>query len=118
MVTLEKLPHLKFLSLSETFIGMKTVCSENGFPQLKYLPLSLFPNVEKWRVNEGTTHSLCNLRIMKCQQLKEDPDGLRFIATLQKMEVSGMPETILVDRLRGGEDFPKVQHIPSIEFME
>ena len=83
MVTLEKLPHLKFLSLSETFIGMKMVCSENGFPQLKYLSLSLFPNVEKWRVDEGITQSLCNLRILKCQQLMEDPDGLRFIVTLQ-----------------------------------
>ncbi|KAJ9704320.1 hypothetical protein PVL29_002741 [Vitis rotundifolia] len=117
-VTLEKLPHLKFLSLSETFIGMEMVCSGKGFPQLKYLSLSLFPNVEKWRVDEGSMPSLGDLRIMKCQQLREVLDGLRLIVTLQKMEVSGMPETFL-DRLReGGEDFHKVQHIPSIEFME
>ncbi|KAL6346487.1 hypothetical protein AAG906_000105 [Vitis piasezkii] len=42
----------------------------------------------------------------------------RFIVTLRKMKVSGILDTFL-DRLReGGEDFHKVQHIPSIEFME
>ncbi|KAL6334446.1 hypothetical protein AAG906_015636 [Vitis piasezkii] len=87
MVTLEKLPHLKFLSLSETFIGMKMVCSKMAFHTQIFVSFSL-PNVEKWRVDEGITESL----------QFEDPES--------------------TDSREGGEDFPKVQHIPSIEFME
>lgn len=37
MVTLERLPNLKYVSCWQMFVGKKMVCSTNGFPKLKVL---------------------------------------------------------------------------------
>ncbi|KAK7854835.1 putative disease resistance protein [Quercus suber] len=46
------------------------------------------------------------------------PDGLSFIATLQKLEINDMPKSFK-DRLdKGGPDFYRVQHVPSLLFQQ
>uniref|UniRef100_A0A2N9GL59 NB-ARC domain-containing protein n=1 Tax=Fagus sylvatica TaxID=28930 RepID=A0A2N9GL59_FAGSY len=117
MATLEKLPNLKILRLlCRAFEGKNMVCSERGFPQLQSLVLSELFNLEEWRVEEGAMPSLCRLRINECDSLRRIPDGLRFVTTLQELEIKSMPKTFK-DRVdKGGEDFCKVQHVPSLVF--
>ena len=117
MPTLEKLPNLKILRLlSNAFYGKNMVCSERGFPQLQSLVLSYLYKLEEWKVEEGAMPSLCHLQIEYCHKLKTIPDGLRFITTLQELEIKYMPKTFK-DRVdKGGEDFCKVQHVPSLLF--
>ena len=107
MPTLEKLPNLKTLDLSFlSFFGKDMVCSEGGFLLLQYLILVNI-NIEEWRVKEGAMPSLCHLRIDNCWGLKAIPDGLRFVTTLQELEINFMPKSF-TDRLdKGGPDFTK-----------
>ena len=75
-------------------------------------------NIEEWRVKEGAMPSLCHLRIDNCWGLKAIPDGLRFVTTLQELEIKSMPKSFK-DRLdEGGLDFDKVKRVPSLVFQE
>ncbi|KAJ9166908.1 hypothetical protein P3X46_021597 [Hevea brasiliensis] len=117
MVTLEKLPNLRILRLQmDSFLGSAMVCSDKGFPQLKSLFLCDLPNLEDWRVEEGAMLNLCNLVISNCTSLKMVPDGLRFITSLQKMEIRSMLKAFKTRLEDGGDDFYKVQHVTSVVF--
>uniref|UniRef100_A0A2N9G4S3 NB-ARC domain-containing protein n=1 Tax=Fagus sylvatica TaxID=28930 RepID=A0A2N9G4S3_FAGSY len=73
-------------------------------------------DLEEWRVEEGAMPSLCRLQIESCPSLRRIPDGLRFVTTLQELEIKDMRKTFK-DRVdKGGEDFCKVQHVPSLVF--
>ncbi|KAI8027934.1 putative disease resistance protein [Camellia lanceoleosa] len=135
MPTLEKLPNLRSLSLDwDSYIGKEMVCSSGpssisgggggggyggfdggGFPKLISLDVSSLHNLEEWRVEQGAMPCLFRLLIFECEKLKEIPDGLRFITTLRELEIVSSVSEALLDRVReGGEDFYKVQHVPSI----
>ncbi|CAL5381520.1 unnamed protein product [Camellia sinensis] len=139
MPALEKLPNLRSLSLYyDAYIGKEMVCSSapltttapssssgggrggyggcdgGGFPKLISLDLWNIENLEDWRVEQGAMPCLFRLQIRGCKKLKEIPDGLRFITTLQELVVRYASEA-LKDRVReGGEGFYKVKHVPSI----
>ncbi|XP_059632225.1 probable disease resistance protein At1g58602 isoform X2 [Cornus florida] len=114
MLTLGKLPNLTHLTLGSAFEGVEMVCSEEGFPQLKFLRLVRLYNLEEWRVDEGAMPNLFKLQIINCRRLKMVPDGLKFISTLQELNIWRMPHEF-VRRLGGvdgeeGEDQYKIQH--------
>ena len=117
MPTLEKLPNLKILRFfARSFEGKDMVCSKGGFPLLQYLLIDSLPNLRQWKVEKGAMPSLCHLQIMRCWLLKTIPNGLRFVTTLQELEIRYMLESFK-DRLnKGGPDFYKVQHVPSFAF--
>ncbi|KAL8491921.1 hypothetical protein ACS0TY_023499 [Phlomoides rotata] len=119
MVTLEKLPKLSSLTMyKSTYLGESMVCLNNGFPHLLYLKLWGLPNFKTWRIDEGAMPKLTRLVIADCEKLEMLPDGLRFITTLQKLNVRSMPEDFK-HRLRRadgeGGDFHKVRHVPDIK---
>ncbi|KAJ0265899.1 hypothetical protein HA466_0021140 [Hirschfeldia incana] len=88
MPILEKLLHLKELTLSdEPFGGRRMVCSRGGFPQLQKLELWRLEELEEWIVEEGSMPLLHTLRINNCPKLKKLPDGLQFITTLEDLDV-------------------------------
>ncbi|RDX93204.1 putative disease resistance protein, partial [Mucuna pruriens] len=114
MVTLEKLPNLKFLNGWNMFVGKKMVCSPNGFPQLKVLILRGLPNLDEWTIENRAMPKLHRLSISDCNNLKRVPDGLRFIASLRELEIRWMPKSFKTRLETAGEDYHKVQHVPSI----
>ena len=72
------------------------------------------------RLDKGAMPSLKSLWIEGCNSLKVVPKGLMYVTTLQVLEIRYMSEE-LVERLqvlngKDGEDFYKVQHVPSILF--
>ncbi|KAK2987400.1 hypothetical protein RJ640_020597 [Escallonia rubra] len=130
MATLEMLPQLRSLALSwDSYVGKTMVCSASrppqdgtsqaingsvsGFPQLKYLTLSFLHNLEEWRVDGGAMPSLLHLQIRQCDNLKAVPDGLRFVNSLEKLEIISMPEAFKNRLHEGREDYYKIQHVPS-----
>ena len=117
MVTLEKLPNLKFLNGWEMFIGKKMVCSQNGFQQLKSLVLHGLPNLEEWTVENQAMQNLYRLGISDCNKLKTVPDGLKFVAGLRELEIRWMPQSFKTRLATDGEDYHKVEHVPSIVFL-
>jgi hypothetical protein len=48
--------------------------------------------------------------------LKTVPEGLRFITSLREMEIRSMLKAFRTRLEHGGEDYYKVQHVPSIAF--
>ncbi|KAK8569073.1 hypothetical protein V6N12_007605 [Hibiscus sabdariffa] len=115
MEALGKLPHLKYLSGWEVFIGKKMTCSKNSFPKLKTLLLRGLPNFQEWTIEEGAMRTLNRLGISDCYKLKMVPDGLRFVTTLQELEIRWMSRAFKTSVEEDGEDFYKVQHVPSID---
>ncbi|KAG4956843.1 hypothetical protein JHK85_043223 [Glycine max] len=117
MPTLEKLPNLRFLELQlDSFMGKKLFCSSNGFPQLKSLVIYDLPNLEEWKLGKGAMPSLRKLEIANCTKLERVPDGLRFVATLQDLEIRSMFAVFRTKLEKGGEDYYKIQHVPTVVF--
>ncbi|TYG96381.1 hypothetical protein ES288_A11G345700v1 [Gossypium darwinii] len=118
MPTLEKLPNLRILEFEETFRVNEMFCSAQGFSRLESLSLERLHNLEEWKVDEGAMPSLQRLEIRRCPSLKMLPKGLRFITTLKELKIESMPKAFKDKLVKGGEDFYKVKHVPSIIFQD
>ncbi|XP_060967008.1 putative disease resistance protein At1g50180 [Cannabis sativa] len=119
MPTLEKLPKLRVLVIgSGTFIGDEMVCSRGGFPRLESLELISLYNLKEWKVEESALPTLAYLRIEICRELRRVPDGVRNIVTLNEMVIDYMPKKFNERMKEGGDDFHKVNHVPSRVFID
>ncbi|XP_048602323.1 probable disease resistance protein RF9 [Brassica napus] len=117
MPILEKLLQLKEVILkNNSFCGRRMVCSRDGFPQLQKLQLEGLEEWEEWIIEEGSMPLLHTLRFGRCLKLKELPDGLRFITSLKSLICHDMGKRWEKRLSDGGEDYYKVQHIPSVQF--
>ncbi|KAM5553246.1 hypothetical protein ABKV19_025464 [Rosa sericea] len=117
MAVLEKLPNLKSLQLWRNVFEENTkvlVFSAGSFPRLQFLTLLCLKGITEWRVEEGAMPSLCKLVIHDCRGLSTVPDGLRHLTTLMELKIEYMPKLFCSKLEEGGEDFHKVQHIPSL----
>ncbi|XP_043693311.1 probable disease resistance RPP8-like protein 4 [Telopea speciosissima] len=117
MVTLEKLPQLKDLSLVQPYDGLVMKCSARGFLKLQSLSLQWFDSLKNWMVEEGAMPNLKLLEIISIFGLKGIPGGLRHITTLQELTLA-MPKEFLERVKEGGEDWEKIKHVPSINTRE
>ncbi|KAJ9175783.1 hypothetical protein P3X46_014299 [Hevea brasiliensis] len=118
MCILEKLQHLRFLSLeNNVYEGSKMVCSATGFPQLETLTLKSF-GLEQWEIEKGAMPCLKSLSL-SLGKLKMIPEGLRFLTSVRELKLIHMvrcEERVRVVNGVEGEDFDKVRHIPFISF--
>ncbi|OMO85331.1 putative Disease resistance protein RPP13 [Corchorus olitorius] len=115
--TLEKFPKLRVLELSDqAFTGNVMVCSAQGFPRLVSLSITSLENLEELKMHEGAMPSLQNLTIARCRKLKMLPVELKFITTLKELKLEEMPKAFKDKLVQGGEDYYKVQHVPSVIF--
>ncbi|CAH8255521.1 unnamed protein product [Arabidopsis lyrata] len=118
MPILEKLLHLKSVYLSSgAFLGSRMVCSKGGFPQLLALKMSYKKELVEWRVEEGSMPCLRTLTVDNCKKLKQLPDGLEYVASLKELKIERMKREWTERLVLGGEDYYKVQHIPSVQFI-
>ncbi|KAG5383098.1 hypothetical protein IGI04_034568 [Brassica rapa subsp. trilocularis] len=117
MPILEKLLHLKNVELwDQSFAGRRMLCSGGGFTKLHQLELSGLKELEEWIVEEGSMPVLHTLSISHCDNLKELPDGLRFITSLMELSCGYMGSKWEERLTDGGTDYFKVQHIPLLIF--
>ncbi|KAK8671803.1 hypothetical protein V6N13_038388 [Hibiscus sabdariffa] len=122
MGVVEKLPCLRVLILEyKAYEGSKMICSANGFPQLHSLQLEDLAELEEWEIEEGAMPHLQSLCLWRISKLKMIPQGLRYITTLQQLELYQM-KTSFNKRIENkdgdegeGEDFYKVSHISHIQ---
>ncbi|KAM7488981.1 hypothetical protein LguiB_026465 [Lonicera macranthoides] len=91
------------------------VCSAGGFPQLRLLILSFLTKLENWRVDEGALPLLSSLFISGCKEMMRLPEGLKFLAKLERLEIWNMPEAFR-DKVRG-EDSCIIRHVPSVKII-
>ncbi|KAK4406021.1 putative disease resistance RPP8-like protein 2 [Sesamum angolense] len=117
MGILEKLPMLRQLRLeSDAYVGREMVCRATGFPQLRSLFLSELSNLVKWRVEKGAMPNLSTLELYRINKLEMLPNGLKFITALKSLIINDMPENFKFRARVGGQDYHKIEHVPSIQF--
>ncbi|XP_068333662.1 putative disease resistance protein At1g50180 [Pyrus communis] len=120
MAVLAKLPNLKILCLmEETFessISDTLVFSNEGFRHLECLSLVSMYELKDLKVERGAMPSLRRFFIQACYRLTEIPNGLRYLTTLRELSFARMSTTFRNRLQVGGEDFDKVQHVPSVVF--
>lgn len=120
MAVLAKLPNLKILCLmEETFessISDTLVFSNEGFRRLECLSLISMYELKDLKVERGAMPSLRRLFIQACYRLTEVPNGLRYLTTLRELSFVRMSTTFRNRLQVGGEDFDKVQLVPSVVF--
>ena len=93
MPVLEKIHTLRELLIHrKAFMGRELVCSATGFPKLTRLVLRNLPNLVKWRVEEHSMPVLSHLMIRNCLKLKELPEGIKFLHSLEELRVEVMPQ--------------------------
>ncbi|CAI9118062.1 OLC1v1019576C2 [Oldenlandia corymbosa var. corymbosa] len=112
MEKLGKLPNLQVLELCNNAVAAKYMnCSASGMPHLRHLTLSNLENLEKVSVAQGGMPELSTLTLQRCKRLKDPPEGLIFLTSLQELNVLYMPPAF-VDRLNkiGEECLPRVKH--------
>ncbi|TYH42178.1 hypothetical protein ES332_D11G045800v1 [Gossypium tomentosum] len=113
---IENLPRLLILRLkAHSYDGQKMTISINGFPQLEFLEFHSLESLEELNLEEGAVLRLRSFRIINCVNLKMLPEGMKSLGALRELDIEEMPKAF-VDRVRG-EDFYKVQHVPSILFV-
>ncbi|KAM2079826.1 hypothetical protein ACFX1R_027294 [Malus domestica] len=116
---LERLKNLRVLHLSWSAFekNSKTLkFSAGGFPRLEFLSLSCMDEIEEWMVDEGAMPCLRQLYIEHCGGMKTVPDWLRYITTLRELAITGMSKAFYSRLEKGGADFYKIQHVPSLDF--
>ncbi|XP_021828976.1 putative disease resistance protein At1g50180 [Prunus avium] len=117
MGILEKLPNLTILKLLGEAFEEKTkilVFSKGGFPSLEVLYVSRMHQITELRVEEGAMPLLCRLHIQNCRRLTTLPDELRYLTNLRELTIRGMPRELHRRIEEDGEDFYKIQHVPSL----
>ncbi|ONI26799.1 hypothetical protein PRUPE_1G046700 [Prunus persica] len=117
MGILEKLPNLTNLKLFEKPFEENTkilVFSKGGFPSLQFLDVCGLNRITEWRVDEGAMPRLCRLEIEYCPELTTLPDGLRYLTNLRELTIRGMSRELHRRIEEDGEDFYKIQHVPSL----
>ncbi|CAL8990102.1 unnamed protein product [Prunus brigantina] len=121
MGTLEKLPNLTTLHLGHKSFHENTkilVFSEGGFPSLELLDVCFMHKITEWRIEEGAMPRLCRLEIKYCKGLTTIPDGLRYLTNLRELTIIGMHRKLHRRIQEEGEDFYKIQHVPSLVIEE
>ena len=112
MPILEKVPQLKEVSVDEGCIcERRLVCLGGGFPLLQKLYLRGLDDLEEWIIEEGSMPLLHTLFISHCNNLRELPDGMRYITSLKELQIVTANRKFKEKLFRGGEDYYKVQHI-------
>ncbi|CAL8990101.1 unnamed protein product [Prunus brigantina] len=117
MGILEKLPNLTNLKLFEKPFEENTkilVFSKGGFPSLEFLHVSRIDQITELRVEEGAMPRLCRLCIQFCSGLTTLPDGLRYLTYLKELTIGWMCRELHRRIEEDGEDFYKIQHVPSL----
>ncbi|CAI9118040.1 OLC1v1019545C1 [Oldenlandia corymbosa var. corymbosa] len=122
MEALGQLPQLRSLVLGrDAYMGECMICHERGFPQLRSLIFNRQPNLEYWRVDEGSMPKLSHLEIWDCDSLFMVPHGLIFVKGLKEIKFGGMPyefcDRVTMEDGQEGDDYYKIKHVPSISVL-
>ncbi|CDP17260.1 unnamed protein product [Coffea canephora] len=93
--TIGKLPHLEVLKLlDDSFIGEEWEMKEGEFPSLRVLKLSDL-DIRRWTASSGNFSHLEKLVVDNCDELEEVPSCLGECPTLETIEVTDCPESVV-----------------------
>ncbi|MCD7466121.1 hypothetical protein HAX54_002527 [Datura stramonium] len=88
MPILGMLPNLRNLDLVRAYEGKELTCIDNGFCQLEFLHLANLQNLEIWHSDTNALPSIKGLGIQDCPKLKEIPQLMKNVATLELLKAT------------------------------
>ncbi|GAU42458.1 hypothetical protein TSUD_235280 [Trifolium subterraneum] len=115
LVYLQDLPNLRHLEFLQVYVGETLQFNAKGFPSLKMLGLDDLEGLKYMIIKEEAMKGLKKLVIQQCGSFKNVPVGIEHLTKLKAIELFDMPiELIMAMCPNGGEDYIKVQHVPTI----
>ncbi|XP_030474452.2 disease resistance protein RPM1-like [Syzygium oleosum] len=116
LVSLQNLPNLVHLELSEVYQGSSLFFKAKAFKKLRILGLDLFDELRCVDVEKGAMPFLERLIIQRCKLLEKLPSGIEHLRKLKVLEIFDMPDELVKKLVQGGQDddFHKVAHVPDI----
>ncbi|KAJ6958813.1 disease resistance protein [Populus alba x Populus x berolinensis] len=113
---IEKLPECQHFSANLAKLNLLgSKLTEDPMPTLEKLPTLRILRLQMDSFL-GNKMVCLDKEISNCTSLKTVPEGLRFITSLREMEIRSMLKAFRTRLEHGGEDYYKVQHVPSIAF--
>lgn len=105
--------NLVYLNLQCAYDGESLVFSSGWFPKLKQLYLLNLRNLSSIQISEDSMASLTYLQLLELWNLKEVPEGIKHLRSLEHLYAQKMPKDF-VEKLEG-DCRTFVEHIASIE---
>ena len=108
--SLGKLSGLRVLFLlNKSYRGRNMICPHSSFPELRTLQVEYLTQLEEWTLNDRGMPRLRNLTISRCKKLINLPPGLKSLASLEELVLSGMFTT-----LNASVDMENIRHVPFV----
>ncbi|GFZ16605.1 hypothetical protein Acr_25g0010140 [Actinidia rufa] len=114
--SLQDLPNLANLEIFKAYVGEELCFKAGTFQNLETLALATLEELIWVRVEASSMPRLKNLFLVKCKLMEEVPSGIEHLTNLEKLDLSGMPDSLIsrLNRDLQGGDYWKVSHIPEV----
>ena len=116
LVSLQSLPNLISLSLSDDAYVGETLCFKaSSFKKLRFLAFGWLRNLRQVTTEDNAMSSLEKLSLHGCGRLEKMPFGIEKLTNLKSLVLDDVSDDVInsVDWSTGGEDYCKVQNIPT-----
>ncbi|KAM1788747.1 hypothetical protein ACFX11_038990 [Malus domestica] len=91
---IQALPNLERLGLINVYVGEK-LCFSRGFIKLKHLMLRIYPLLNSIAIEKGVMPNLQVLDIDDCMKLKTLPQGIEFLANVERLTLQSVPMQLI-----------------------
>nr|XP_028960053.1 disease resistance protein RPM1-like [Malus domestica] len=91
---IQALPNLERLTLSNAYVG-ENLCFSRGFIKLKHLLLGSFSVLNSIAIEKGAMPNLHVLDIGNCMGLKALPQGIEFLANVERLDLYSVPMQLI-----------------------
>uniref|UniRef100_A0A0E0FMX9 Uncharacterized protein n=1 Tax=Oryza nivara TaxID=4536 RepID=A0A0E0FMX9_ORYNI len=88
------LHNLVELYLSKAYDGRELIFHATSFPKLKLLSVWDAPNLRKIAIQQGALQSLVRLFLADCPELRDVPDGIKHLRTLEYLRIKGCSDEL------------------------
>ncbi|XP_072978398.1 disease resistance protein RPM1-like [Typha angustifolia] len=112
--SLSRLSNLTHLHLTKGYDGEQLFFRDGWFPNLQSLTISWMRNLNRVEMEKGTMVRLQTLLLNRLDELKDVPQGIEFLTSLQQLNFIH-PHTKLKARLQESDVQSKLQHIANID---
>ena len=107
---LQALPNLLRIGLDYAYVGNELCIRRGSFLKLKSLTLVKLPRLERILIEEESLSCIRNIKFFDCPKLKNIPEGIQYLTSLQELWLREMPGELL-RRIRQDRGV-NLQHIP------
>lgn len=117
------LHNLVELYLSKAYDGRELIFHATSFLKLKLLSVWDAPNLRKIAIQQGALQSLVRLFLADCPELRDVPDGIEHLRTLEYLRIKGCSDELRRKlEIKGksnkrNEDRMKISHVKWVEIV-